>query len=630
MVSWLRSFDLKWKNYNSQFGAGEAFAFQNRLIAVREEPDPVDAMAKLLSEASEYPGIFLIARGTQGRKSVVKPTYRVAPFHHPKVVLAEGDPRAIGLPSIHVTAPMGEVAIAQLTGPLVSEKKARSKNWREKLVPSLEKLVEENHSIDDPPTREDGMGGFAIQDLKDWPRIIFVPVHLLTLLYTKGEASDDESKIGEDIDEGDPSHLLSKLVSQMQSLMESNRAEYEEALAVGLHLAAFLWAIANKISEGVELSSVEGDRVSVEHGIACNQELLYDEKQWEVLSRGRQRENEWDASEDTDSEKELEESNLGHRERAKEGAPGVRGESEETVRATLPATQTTTASPPDWATAFLQQMAAASQTWADVGVSLQSVAKSSQINIGKRETKEKVTSNWLPSWTYLVRFLSADEGWSTEGLPNETEAFVQLTEMRLFAATQLVRSIAMQAKWPGGMLKSGVGEFLKLGFINNRVDTQPAAFSVLFFYGGSYEETDGKAFSKQQLREAYGDGELSEEMIRAFDKKEIFIPENTYHAEDQLATAISFLQWICGDQTLATSGYKRGLAILKEHKRSFEAVARSDKLFLFNYLYLFDRVFQRFLQKILQFEHESDPILAAREEGLESDMVRSVNRTLNS
>jgi hypothetical protein len=275
-------------------------------------------------------------------------------------------------------------------------------------------------------------------------------------------------------------------------------------------------------------------------------------------------------------------------------------------------------------------MAAASQTWADVGVSLKSFAKSNQVNINKREPKERVTSNWLPSWTYLVRFLSADEGWATEGLPNETEAFGQLSEMKLFAATQLVRSIALQAKWPGGMLKSGVGEFLKLGFVNNRVDTQPAAFSVLFFFGGSYEETDGKAFSKQQLREAYGDGELSEEMIRAFDKKEIFIPENTYHAEDQLATAISFLQWICGVQTLATSGYQRGLEILKEHKRSFEAVARSDRMFLFNYLYLLDRVFQRFLQRILQFEYDSDPIMAAREEGLESEMVRSVNWTLYS
>jgi hypothetical protein len=346
MVSWLRAFDLKWKNYNSQFGAGEAFAFQNRLIAVRDEPDPVDSMAKMLSEASEYPGIFLIASGTQGRNGSVKPNYRVAPFHHPKVVLAEGDPRAIGLASLHVTAPMAEVEIAQLTGRLVSEKKAKSKTWREKLVPSLEKLVEENHPIDDPTSREDGIGGFAIQDLKDWPKIIFVPVHLVKLLFAKGEASDDESKTGEDIDGGDAYHLLSKLVNQLQSVMESNREEYEEALAVGLHLAAFLWAVANKLNEGVEVLSVEGDRISVEHSIACNRELLYDEENWKVLKRGKQRENDWDSPEDDESEKEVEESNQGHGERTGMWTPGARVAPAETSRATLPVTQTAAAPPP--------------------------------------------------------------------------------------------------------------------------------------------------------------------------------------------------------------------------------------------------------------------------------------------
>ena len=66
----------------------------------------------------------------------------------------------------------------------------------------------------------------------------------------------------------------------------------------------------------------------------------------------------------------------------------------------------------------------------------------------------------------------------------------------------------------------------------------------------------------QQVRETFGDGDLPEDMIKAFSKLHIFVPDNTYKAAEQLQVAISFLESVCGKMTIATVGYKRGLRYL--------------------------------------------------------------------
>jgi hypothetical protein len=271
---------------------------------------------------------------------------------------------------------------------------------------------------------------------------------------------------------------------------------------------------------------------------------------------------------------------------------------------------------------------AANQAQADAGKSSNHVAQSSQATIEKKESKEKATSKWLPSWVYLIRVLSADQGWQTQGYPATTDAFEQLNEMKLFQATMLVRSAARQQKWPGGMLKSGVAEFLKRGLLADDIDVEPSGFSVLFFFGGSYIEKDGDAFSRQQLRESYGDVGLSEEMMRAFNKREIFIPKSTYEAVDQIQSTIAFLNWVCGEENIAVAGYQVGLEILQSHKRVFDAELSRTKSFLVNYLYMLDRTFQEFCTRMLEFESDAAPAQAAKDRGLHRLMERNISEAM--
>jgi hypothetical protein len=137
-------------------------------------------------------------------------------------------------------------------------------------------------------------------------------------------------------------------------------------------------------------------------------------------------------------------------------------------------------------------------------------------------------------------------------------------------------------------------------------------------------EKDGEAFTRQQLRESYGDAGLSDEMLRAFNKKEIFIPRSTYEAIDQIQSAIAFLNWVLGDENIAVAGYKLGLEILQDHKKVFEVEVTRNKSFLVNYLYMLDRTVQDFCLRMLDFELDAQPAQAAKARGVHLIMERYI------
>jgi len=668
MVSWLHSFGLQWKHLSAEFDTDDAVAFQTRTHAVNGSSNPIEALSTLLMEASEKPGVFLVAEAEakKGRSSV-KPTFRVVPFHHPKVDSV--GKRVIGLASVEGGAPMEELDLQALTEGLVSNKKATSKAWKNKWVPSLEKLVRGGEHPNTKPTNQDeGDSVFSIHDLVVWPRLTFIPVQLLPMMFDKMETRDnDDLDDTDDDEEEDPAKLLEKLIQGMRVVQEKQPHVYQEIESMATYPAAFLWAISNRLNEGVELLPAGSDRETIEHGIKCNQELLFNEQEWHVLGKGKQRAHEQGGldeeserpprlaviteresahgvgcihEEQEDSEDESEGPRLvegvgydpNKKRPASKPRPWSRNEllwtgkldDEEPSQPTGVSRKPGPPRDPDWSEGFVRGFTAANQALTDASKSLNHLAHTSQATLAKKESNENATSKWLPSWVYLIRALSTDQGWHTLGYPSTTDAFEQLNETKLFQATMLVRSAARQQKWPGGMLKSGVADFLKRGFLADDIDLEPSGFSVLFFYGGSYVEKDGEAFSRQQLRESYGDAGLSDEMLRAFNKREIFIPRNTYEAVDQIQTAIAFLNWICGEDNIAAAGYKVGLKILRENKRVFDAELVRNKSFLINFLYMLDRTFQDFCLRMLDFQMDVSPAQSAKERGMHKIMESNI------
>ena len=75
---------------------------------------------------------------------------------------------------------------------------------------------------------------------------------------------------------------------------------------------------------------------------------------------------------------------------------------------------------------------------------LQEFATINKHSIEKKEEKKKATSRWLPSALFVFRVLSAEDGWRTTGVPDLTDFAIQLTDMKIFQATQLVRDKAKE------------------------------------------------------------------------------------------------------------------------------------------------------------------------------------------
>jgi hypothetical protein len=85
---------------------------------------------------------------------------------------------------------------------------------------------------------------------------------------------------------------------------------------------------------------------------------------------------------------------------------------------------------------------------------------------------------------------------------------------------------------------------------------------------------------------------------------------------------VKFLECLCGNGTVATEGYTTaGLGLEGHHHVEFEGAAQRNKLFLLNYLYLLDGVFQSFCKEVRKFANQANPILECNQGGrLESWM----------
>ena len=260
--------------------------------------------------------------------------------------------------------------------------------------------------------------------------------------------------------------------------------------------------------------------------------------------------------------------------------------------------------------AFMQGLAG---TMADVGSAIREAAQVNRSAKEKEDDKKKATSKWLPDAMFVMRVLSAENGWATPGVPELHPFAAKLFNMKLLQAIHFVRAKAKDEGWSGCILKSGLSEFLKRGPIAEDIHEAPSGFSVLFFHHSAYSESDDESHGMQALREAYGDGEMPDDLVKAFSKLHIFVPTCTFRAGEQIKAAIQFLETVCGHKTIGTGGYKHGLKLLEDNRHLFEMEAEKDKLFLFNYLYLLDRMFQGFFREIRECTLEQDPVLALKD-----------------
>ena len=688
MVSWLRSFEINWKHLESVFDPADAINLQLAFQEIRQSPNPRGSFWAWVKEAENMPGAILLPKGdtkkgTQGGRVV--PNSKVTTIHHlqPLAPGEEGD-RFVCLDSLKVLATTVNVSVDELFSSLVSEIKASTKNVRERNIPPLGKFLElKTENIRTNYQAEPGEACLKADLLVDWPCGVYVPFPLLHMIFNDASIPEGEHQ---PCDLDDPTEMFERLLDGMGDLAHEDPGAFQEWKGSAMRVGLFLWAIANEFNQGVATTEALGSRAEVMFTLKCNQEILLTEsevkRKVDALFKGSapdypqaglEREQDRDVASKDSSEEErtLDDKKRGPevvREDQADEAPELQQGDTKRARAnaaTLPP-------PPEpmnlaggggggangggeeresllvlrdilrgMATSnreFLAEMTesnkliaasnqASTRALLAQGAALKELTLASKESIDAKEAKKKATSNWLPADVFLLKVLSAEQGWHTVGVPTTTIFADSLFDKKnIIKATNLVRETGVKEQWCGGILKSGLTEFIGGGFVVGDIDEGPASFSVLYCFASSYTETDSTDFRKQQVKDAFGESKgLTDEMVAAFEKQHIFVPDDTYKALEQLEVAIALLKAVCGRDTIAVDGYEEGHKILKNNKKKFDDWAKSDSQFLLKYLLFLDRIFYLFCKELQEFESSPNPLLDAQPD-LQTWLVRNVQR----
>lgn len=670
MVSWFRFLDAHWSDLEHQLrpngGHSAAIRTHESFRAIKAAPsDEIETGFKTwLKDSKDCPGVLMVVRGKSNSNKGMVDT-----IHHLKQVKDKTNVAVVmGVDGLSYVTTMVGVPLLDLFGDLCVIKKTRSAAMKDWYIPTIEGLMEDRHPIADKFAPRILDECEQVDSIRQWPNSMFVPFPIVEMIWSVESDEEDEEPLPLEAGSVPPRALLLRLVAGARLKKENQPRWFMEWRGVIQNVVTFLWAHVLDLSLGNHVVALNGNRNWNKHAVRCSHELLEftegldgesssssndgeEEKvstRFQIARGGRRGGTRRESTEDvrmgvaatspriraqpTRRGKNLsDQRSTNTSDSEAEELVGVRRaalrKSAETVLpppprgipqpAPAPAPEhavPTEAMPPgaeDWAKRLLQGILASTKAMQKAGDSMHEFAIVNKNNIEKKDEKKKATSRWLPSAVFLFQVLSAEDGWFTTGVPELTEFAEQITEMKIFQATQLIRDKAKEEGWPGGILKAGISDFLKRGFMAEDIQLAPSGFSILFFHPSGYSETDGKEFRFQQGREVFGKGEMPDEVIKALSSQQIFVPENTYQAADQIRTAVKFLECLCGDRTIATSGYKFGLRMIEENRRIFDSETSLDPIFLLNYMYMLDRVFQAFCKELRRFEKEPDPIQEA-------------------
>lgn len=660
MVSWFSLFDIRWEAFEDSFPLVEGRDSEvdaaeeiSQSVAyfdfIRSAENKFEEIQNWMESEATGPGVVLVVRGKKNSTS----KWKVDLIHHLKIISnSEGRQALIGISSMSSAGQVVTIPTDELFSALVPASKLKSEKASERLVPRLRSILEGKYGLYDAFEVEEGHPCDPIEVLTQRASGVFVPYPIWYFIWDSYNRLEGKGDLSIAMPQP-PIPLLESLIEGLKQDKAEDDSAFFEAWEFSLQkVFEFLLAAANDFVVGVTIGSVSGNIDALQHHADCQAELLA-----HALGRDKEGGERSPGSVEVEAkEKELKDPRkrtvpdsdddhtpLPEPKRPFEGDkdPQVteqmeKGNPAERLAAGLPP------KPKGLARPMGEEMDVEELTQGvnkpgdpylncliSIGESLKEHAIAKKESIDKKEMKKKVTAKWLPTSLSLFKVLSSPAGWATQGLPELNEFSTQLVDMKIYQATQLVREKSREDGWSGCILKSGLSDFLKRGFLAEDIQFSPSGFSVLFFHPSGHTETDGEEFGMQQIRESFGDGEMPEEMIKAFNKMQIFVPDSSYKAADQIKAAIKFLECICGTQTISTGGYKSGLRVMEQNRRLFDAEAKRDSLFLLNFLYMLDRIFQAFCKEMKTYLNEQNPIIEASKWRGESWMDRMVDNAIN-
>jgi hypothetical protein len=166
--------------------------------------------------------------------------------------------------------------------------------------------------------------------------------------------------------------------------------------------------------------------------------------------------------------------------------------------------------------------------------------------------------------------------------------------------------------WSGQVSKGGLISFLSQGFEAHDVDEQPGGFTLFMFSPLADARPRSKKDKELAIRSVFGEGKVDEETVKYYLKNNLFLAKTLEQGERQIKTGVKFLEKLTHRESIGTRGHTYGLKLIEQYRRIFDKALKRDRMFMVKFIYLLDRVFQNFVNRLGSFYQTKDPIRAAR------------------
>ena len=242
----------------------------------------------------------------------------------------------------------------------------------------------------------------------------------------------------------------------------------------------------------------------------------------------------------------------------------------------------------------------------------------------ERKDRKTLLGRLDPTAASLFTLLSA-ESWDDEK-PSMPAFMEKLTsDKELTRAVNMVR--AKTEDWSGAVSEIELRKFFASGYRAFGVGDKPGGFTVFMCRPLKYKRSRTEVEEKEEIRAMFGEGKVSDSMVKELMKNDFFIPKDIDDLEQMTVVACNLLDLFTGKDSIASDGYRYGLSVIETNKNELYNWQQSDRMLPAKFAYLLDRAFQIFLRSLERHAGAPRPILSAAR-ALRGSMCNNIDRAV--
>jgi hypothetical protein len=239
---------------------------------------------------------------------------------------------------------------------------------------------------------------------------------------------------------------------------------------------------------------------------------------------------------------------------------------------------------------------------------LNAVSRAQLESLTKEDRKKSMLSRLSPETEGLFTLLAAHD-WNDASPKLNVFAEKLLSDKDPTKALNVVHSATRN--WKGRVCECGILQFFSTGYMANNIHARPSGFTIFMCHPDKALSSRSTKNAQQSIRSMLGENKIDEASIKYFASQDFFLANNITEFEGQLETCILFLELMTQKKGIASEGYGFLKSVLHDEYQTFTNLFRNDPHFGVRLGYLADRVFQRFINKLVVYDDNPEPLLAA-------------------